>query len=100
MRRFVCFVAMILGCGLMGTGIYAQSVLTHHVRDAVHSGTAQANGRLSENQAMSLNIVLPLRDRAGLEAFLSDVYNPSSANYRHFLTPQEFAARVGPSQGR
>jgi kumamolisin len=82
----------------MGTGIYAQSFLTHHVRDAVNNGAAQANGRLSENQAMSLNIVLPLRDPAGLETFLSDVYNPSSANYRHFLTPQEFAATFGPSQ--
>jgi len=47
---------------------------------------------------MSLDVVLPLRDKAGLDAFVADVNNPASANYRHFLTPQEFTARFGPTQ--
>ena len=29
---------------------------------------------------------------------MADVYDPASANYRHFLTPQEFTARFGPTQ--
>lgn len=75
----------------------AQSVMTHHVRDVVRSGEAEANGRLPGNQVLQLDLVLPLRDPAGLKAFLADVYNPSSPNYRQFLTPAEFTARFGPT---
>ena len=75
----------------------AQSVMTHHVRDAVKSGNAQSNGRLPGNQVLQLDLVLPLRDPAGLKTFLADVYNPKSANYRQFLTPAEFTARFGPT---
>jgi subtilase family serine protease len=75
----------------------AQSVKTHHVRDVVKSGKAQSNGRLPGNQVLQLDLVLPLRDPAGLKAFLADVYNPSSPNYRQFLTPAEFTARFGPT---
>jgi subtilase family serine protease len=77
----------------------AQSVLTHHVRDSVRTGEAPSVGRLPADQTMTLDIVLPLGDSDGLTRFLSDVYNPASANYRQFLTPAEFTARFGPSQG-
>lgn len=75
----------------------AQNVMTHHVRDAVLTGEARPVGRLPQGQALQLDLVLPLRDAAGLKSFLSDVYNPTSANYRHFLTPQQFTARFGPT---
>ena len=76
----------------------AQSMMTHHVRDLVRNGQAQSNGRLPQNQMMNLDIVLPVRNQAALDQFVADVYDPASANYRHFLTPQEFTARFGPSQ--
>ena len=76
----------------------AQSVRTHHVRDAVRSGQAPATGRLPSNQVLQLDLVLQLGDKAGLDSFLSDLYDPTSPSYRHFLTPQEFTARFGPSQ--
>jgi kumamolisin len=47
---------------------------------------------------MHLDLVLPLRDSAGLRSFLDDIYNPSSPNFRHYLTPQEFTSRFGPTQ--
>ncbi|MGA8087780.1 MAG: S53 family peptidase [Terracidiphilus sp.] len=75
----------------------AQSVKTHHVRDVVKNGTAPAYGRLPGNQVLQLDLVLPLRDPAGLKALLADVYNPASPNYRQFLTPTEFTARFGPT---
>jgi subtilase family serine protease len=75
----------------------AQSVMTHHVRDVVKSGKAQANGRLPGNQVLQLDLVLPLSNPAGLKAFLADVYNPKSPNYRNFLTPTQFTARFGPT---
>ena len=42
---------------------HGQSVLTHHVRDAVRSGQVQATGRLPSKQVLELDLVLPLRDQ-------------------------------------
>ncbi|MGB7547766.1 MAG: protease pro-enzyme activation domain-containing protein [Terracidiphilus sp.] len=72
--------------------------MTHHVREVVRDGQAQSSGRLPSNQVLQLDLVLPLRNRAGLESFLKDLYNPASPSYRQFLTPQEFTARFGPTQ--
>src|SRR5580698_2955162 len=80
------------------TRVQAQYMSTHHVRNVVRDNVAAPIGRLSATQVMSLNIVLPLRDPAGLELFLEDVYNPASPSYRHFLTVSEFTKRFGPSE--
>jgi kumamolisin len=92
--KFLTFCAAL---ALFASTCLAQSVKTHHVRDVVKNGHAQANGRLPGNQELQLDLVLPLRDPAGLKAFLADVYNPASPNYRQFLTPTEFTARFGPT---
>ncbi len=76
----------------------AQSVLTQHVREAVRTGESQPIGRLSPTQIMKLDVVLPLRDPEGLKNFLSELYDPASANYRQFLTVEQFTERFGPSQ--
>src|ERR1700729_2830946 len=68
------------------------------MRDAVRNNQAQAVGRLPANQLMSLDIVLPLRNQAGLERLLDEIYDPSSASYRHYLTVPEFTAQFGPTQ--
>ena len=76
----------------------AQYTSTHHLHEAVRSGAAQPVGRLPAGQVMTLNIVLSLRDQAGLDLFLADLYNPKSLSYRHYLTVPEFTERFGPSQ--
>lgn len=76
----------------------AQSMLTRHVREATRNGEATLVGKLPAEQVMQLNIVLPLRDQAGLDSFLRELYDPTSSSYRHFLTVPEFTARFGPSQ--
>jgi subtilase family serine protease len=75
-----------------------QSLLTRHVRDEVVNGRAQLIGKLPASQTLRFDIVLPLRDRAGLENFLQGVQDPSSPSHHQFLTPQEFTARFGPTQ--
>ncbi|MGA7860165.1 MAG: S53 family peptidase, partial [Terracidiphilus sp.] len=82
----------------IATVCQGQSVMTHHVRDLVRNGSAQSTGRLPSNQVLQLDLVLPLRDPAGLKSFLKDVYDPTSPSYRQFLTPAEFTARFGPTQ--
>ncbi len=78
----------------------AQSVMTHHVRDVVMSGEAQTLGRLPATQTLSLDIVLPLSDPAGLETFLTRLYDPSSTTFHHYLTPTQFTAKFGPTQAQ
>jgi len=75
-----------------------QSLLTRHVREATLSGQAPSVGRLPATQSMRFDIVLPLRHPVELQNFLQELYDPSSPSYRHFVTPQEFTERFGPSQ--
>jgi subtilase family serine protease len=75
-----------------------QSLLTRHVRDVVANGQAQLTGKLPATQTLLFDIVLPLRDRAGLQNFVQEVQDPASPFYHKFLTPQEVTARFGPSQ--
>jgi subtilase family serine protease len=90
----LCVVAILL---VAPSNSYAQTVLTRHVREATRTGSP-ATGRLPANQIMQLDVVLPLRDPAGLKSFLKDVYDPTSFSYRRFLTVPEFTERFGPTQ--
>ena len=76
----------------------ALPLLTRHVRDVVANGQAPLVGQLPATQTLHFDIVLPLRDRDGLQAFIKDVNDPASSSYHQFLTPQEFTSRFGPSQ--
>ena len=75
-----------------------QSVMTWHTRLEVTSGQAKFVNRMPGTQILRLDIVLPLRDQAGLEDFLQELYDSSSPIYRHFLTVPEFTERFGPAQ--
>jgi subtilase family serine protease len=77
----------------------AQSPLaTRHVREVTVNGQAPMVGRLPATQSMRLVFVLPLRNQDGLRNLLQELYDPSSPNYRHFLTVEEFTSRFGPTQ--
>ena len=91
----VLFVATVLS---ISTSVAPAQSKTRHVRDEVRSGQAQGTGRLPSNQVLQLDFVLPLRDSAGLENLLKDLYDPSSSSYHQFLTPQQFTERFGPTQ--
>jgi kumamolisin len=76
----------------------AEPVLTRHVRPEATNGKAKSVGHLPASQTLRLVITLPLRNQDELDQFLKDVYDPTSASYRHFLTVEEFTARFGPAQ--
>ena len=99
MRRLT-FPLLTLAVCVSVPALYAQSMLTHHLHEDVRSGRASSVGQLPANQIMNLNIVLPLRDAAGLDNFLAALYDPRSASYRHFLTVSEFTERFGPTQAQ
>jgi len=98
-------VLLLLAFGAIGSAVPVVSqaqgiVMTHHVREATRDGEAQLVGRLPADQLMSLDLVLPLSDSAGLETFLGELYDPDSGSFRHYLTPAEFTARFGPTQAQ
>ena len=91
----LCSAALLV---VMEAPAQAQSALTRHVREAVAGGEAQFIGPLPVSQSLRLHIVLPLRDQAGLDTFLRELYDPSSPSFRRFLTVPEFTARFGPTE--
>ncbi len=76
----------------------AQFAQTHHVRREVTTGQAKFLNRVPGTQTLQIDLVLPVRDQGGLDSFLQDIYDPSSPNYRHFLTVQQFTEKFGPTQ--
>lgn len=53
--------------------------------------------RLPVSTKLHLAIGLPLRKQSQLNATLSDIYNPGSPNFHHYLTAKQFAETYGPS---
>jgi kumamolisin len=86
------FLSLSIGIG------QAQTVLTHHVRQATQDGTAHFLGNLSSSQSLRLVITLPLRNQDELNQLIQDLYNPTSPSYHQFLTVDQFTAEFGPTQ--
>jgi subtilase family serine protease len=94
-RAVVCAAALFVASAVAAQ---AQTVLTHHVRPAVSLGQARYLNPMPANESLRLDVVLSLRDQAGLDQLLREMSDPSSPNYRRFLSPAEFTERFGPSQ--
>ena len=69
-----------------------------HVPEAVRTGVALRVGTLDESQHLSLAINLPHRNQADLDQLLKQLYDPQSANFRQYLSTEEFTSRFGPTQ--
>ena len=97
--RFV-FAAWAALVALFTLSAYAveNQVLQGHVPAAVSEFNLQPVGRLPATTNLDLAIGLPLRNQAALTKLLQQIYDPSSPNYRHFLTPDQFAESFGPTE--
>jgi len=71
-------------------------ILPGHV--PVDLSKVQVAGRVMPTNRLRLAIGVPLRDVAGLDDFLAQLQDPASANFRKYLTPEEFTARFGPTE--
>lgn len=58
---------------------------------------AERVGALNPNKKIDFTVWLKLRNRAELEQFVRDVYNPHSPKYQHFLTGKDIQSRYSPS---
>ena len=90
-------------CAAMPLGLFAQSAqaqqrrtLSGHVPPATTQ--LQPVDRLPGSTRLNLAIGLPLRDQDGLTKLLQQVYDPSSPQYRHYLTVEQFTEKFGPTE--
>jgi hypothetical protein len=72
-------------------------VLQNHVRTAVSDHRAALLGTVPPDQQIHASMVLPVRNQAALTSFLGRLYDPSSPNYRHFLSVAQFTDQFGPT---
>jgi len=94
-RTFVC--AALLFLSIPGAAQQPLQLLHNHVRPAVSSGQSVIEGPLPLSQRLSLTIVLPLRNQSELASLLSRLYEPSSPDYRHFISVDQFTLQFGPT---
>ena len=96
--RTASILSAAIAATLAAANTQAGALMTRHMRDEVRVGAAQPAAQMQADQTMSLDIVLPLSNPAGLQSFLADIYNPASPNFHHFLSVSEFTAKFGPTQ--
>src|ERR1051326_8026094 len=89
-----CLLPLLLAFSASAT--QAQVTLRGHVPEAVHS--LLPIGSLPKQNQMNLAIGLPVRNQAELNAFLQELSDPASPNFRQYLTPAQFTERFGPTE--
>ena len=90
---FVFFITVTL------TPAFAQrQVLSGHVPQAVKDLNLQPIRRVAATNTLYLAIGLPLRDADAAKAFLQKLYDPASPVFHQYLTPEQFAAKLGPTE--
>ena len=77
----------------------AQPGYTESLQGHVPAATARLTptGRLEADRELKLAISLPLRNTESLARLLERLYEPSSPDYRRYLTPDQFTGRFGPT---
>jgi subtilase family serine protease len=73
-------------------------LLRDEVPAAITNLHLQSTGLLPATNRLDLAISLPLRNQAALDRLLAEIYDPASTNYHHYLTPEQFAERFGPTE--
>ncbi|MGD1020568.1 MAG: protease pro-enzyme activation domain-containing protein [Verrucomicrobiia bacterium] len=75
-----------------------RQVLRGHVVRAVTELHLSPVGTLASSTNLDLVIGLPLRNPESLAHLLQQQYAPTSPQYHHWLTPDEFTAKFGPTE--
>ena len=91
-----CALLLFLSAGLVQAA--GLKVLSSHVPAVVSRLHLQPMGNLSGSTNLHLAIGLPLRNQEALANLLQQIYDPASTNYHHYLTPEQFTERFGPTE--
>jgi subtilase family serine protease len=77
---------------------FTRQSLHGHVPKAVAGFHLQPTSRLSATKHLNLAIGLPLRNQQALDSLLQQIYDPTSPNFRQYLTPEQFMEQFGPTE--
>ena len=92
----VAVVAGVVIAGQSSAGAEPLVAVPHNTNPALaHS---HRTGAVDAGKALNGAVALKLHNRADLDKFIAQVNDPHSASYHHFLSPQQFAAKYGPTQ--
>jgi kumamolisin len=101
-KIFISTIVSIMGFMLSTSGdvSYAASP-SQGVRLMAAAPIATKHGKMishtNRNTSVTITVGLKLRNRDQLDAFLASLNDPSSSNYKHFLSTKEFQAQFGPA---
>lgn len=90
--------ALVVSVTAISSALAATGMVTLHGHIPAVVSQLQSKGLLPANTNMNLAIGLPLRNTQEMSELLQQIYDPASTNYHHYLTPEEFTARFGPSE--
>jgi len=104
LKRRLKMAAVVAAIGFISANIYSATAagmagmktLRGHVPSIVSQ--SKVKGDVSANTGLTLAIGLPLRNTDELKNLLAQVYDPTSPNYHHFLTPEQFTEKFGPTK--
>jgi subtilase family serine protease len=68
-----------------------------HGNEAVAATHGTLKNHKNGSDKVTLTLSLNLRNQSQLDTFIAGLYNPSSPNYKQFLTPEQFTAQFGPT---
>jgi subtilase family serine protease len=74
-----------------------RQMLQGHVPDEVTKFNLQPVGRLDATTRLHIEFILPLRNNDALGQLHQQIYDPGSTNFHHYLTPEQFNERFGPT---
>ena len=93
-----------IACSLLLLMLAAESAaadnkaLTGHVPAAISELHLQPVGRPLATSRLNLAIGLPLHNKDLLTDLRNQIYDPTSPNYHHFLTPDQLTQKFGPTE--
>ncbi|HXC97733.1 MAG TPA: LamG-like jellyroll fold domain-containing protein, partial [Verrucomicrobiae bacterium] len=88
---------LVLICTLLALPLQAAGLQQLHGQVPRAAANLAPIGRVPSSQHLSFAIGLPLRNRGALSNLLQQIYDPASANYHHYLTPEQFTEQFGPT---
>ncbi len=77
--------------GVAGLALVAMAIVA-----PATAATIKLQSAVDQAQSVGFDVILPLRDPAGLESLLKAQHDPASARFHQWITPQQFGARFGP----
>src|SRR5256885_2011333 len=111
MRRSFVQKVIVIGMALLTLGIGAFSI-SQHAHASLDQRIPISNQTVplikqsrmlhsaGAGQQLDLSIALRARNQQAMDQLLQNLYNPSSPQYHHFLTPQQFASSFGPTRAQ